>query len=264
MTLLIDIGNTALKWALSERRDGGARGGVPATVHTRPHRDDDAWAEQLAREWAALPGGTRALGCTVAAASLSDRVDAIAARCGLQVQWLSAAPRYAGDFVLENGYRTPGQLGTDRWHGMLGACARRPRSSLVLVAAGTATTADCVVYDDAARTARFIGGCIAPGARMMLDSLAQRTAGLPLARGDAVEFPDHTDDAIATGVLAAQVGTARRMIDSLARRLGTPPAVMVSGGDAERVAAGLRAAGIDAAIEHNLVLAGLALRADER
>lgn len=261
MTLLVDIGNTALKWALSGPHGSG---GVPLSVHTRTHRDDDAWAEQLAREWSALPRGSRALGCTVAAPSLRERVDAIAADCGLTLRWLFAAPRYVGDFVLDNGYRTPSQLGTDRWHGLLGACARRPRSSLVLVAAGTATTADCVLYDPLAGTARFVGGCIAPGARMMLDALAQRTAGLPLARGRAVDFPDHTDDAIATGVLAAQVGTARRMIDSLAQRLGTLPAVMVSGGDAERVASGLRAAGVDAVIEHNLVLAGLALRADER
>ncbi len=263
MTLLIDIGNTALKWALAERHAGSAPMAMQS-VHTRSHRDDDAWVEALAGDWSTLPRGTRAIGCTVAGAELRGRVDAIAARSGLQVQWLAAAARYAGDFVLHNGYRAPAQLGTDRWHGMLGACERRPRASFVLVAAGTATTADCVVYDAAARTARFVGGCIAPGARMMLDALAQRTAGLPLARGRAVDFPDHTDDAIATGVLAAQVGAARRMVDALAQRLGAMPAVMVSGGDAERVAAGLGAAGIDAAIEHNLVLAGLALRTDER
>jgi len=262
MTLLIDIGNTALKWALAER---GAPAGSPLlVVHALPHRGDTAWPQQLARAWAELPRGTPAVGCTVADSALREQVQQIAASCGLHVQWLTAATRHDGDFVLENGYRAPAQLGADRWHGMLGACARRPRSSLVLVAAGTATTADCVVFDADAGVARFVGGCIAPGAQMMLEALAQRTAGLPLARGAAVDFPDNTDDAIATGVWAAQVGAAQRMVASLARRLGRAPAVLVSGGDAERMAAGLADAGIAAAIEHNLVLAGLALRADAR
>lgn len=262
MTLLIDIGNTALKWVLVER--GAAPGSPPLTVHVQPHRGDKEWAQRLARAWAELPRGTPAVGCTVAGSALREQVQQIAAMRGLQVQWLAAAARHDGDFVLENGYRTPAQLGTDRWHGMLGACARRPRSSLVLVAAGTATTADCVIFDADTGVARFVGGCIAPGAQMMLEALAQRTAGLPLARGAAVDFPDNTDDAIATGVRAAQVGAAQRMVVGLARRLGRAPAVLVSGGDAERMAAGLADAGIAAAIEHNLVLAGLALRADAR
>jgi len=262
MTLLIDIGNTALKWALAER--GAAAGSPSLTVHAQPHRGDTAWPQHLAEAWAELPRGTPAVGCTVAGSALREQVQQIAAGCGLRVQWLAAAERHDGAFVLENGYRTPAQLGADRWHGMLGACARRPRQSFVLVAAGTATTADCVVFDAGPGAARFIGGCIAPGAQMMLDALAQRTAGLPLARGAAVDFPDNTDDAIATGVLAAQVGAAQRMVQSLAQRLGRAPAVLVSGGDADRVAAGLAGAGIAAAIEHNLVLAGLALRVDAR
>lgn len=262
MTLLIDIGNTALKWALS---GPGVQGGSASlAVQTQLHRDDDAWTDRLAQAWAALPRGIPAVGCTVAGTALRERVDQVAARSGLSVRWLGAAARHAGGFVLDNGYRVPTQLGADRWHGMLGACARRPRSSLVLVAAGTATTADCVVYDADAGVARFVGGCIAPGARMMLEALAQRTAGLPLAQGAAVDFPDNTDDAIATGVRAAQAGVALRMVASLGRRLGRAPAVLVSGGDAERMAGSLADAGIAAVIEHNLVLAGLALRADVR
>jgi hypothetical protein len=46
-----------------------------------------------------------------------------------------------------------------------------------------------------------------------------------------------------------------------AHRLGHAPAILVSGGDAESVADRLETCGCRAVIEHNLVLAGLALRA---
>jgi type III pantothenate kinase len=142
---------------------------------------------------------------------------------------------------------------------MLGACQRAPLRSFVLVAAGTATTIDCVEAADG--VARFVGGCIAPGQRLMLDALAHRTAGLPLAVGTAVDFPDHTDDAIVTGVLDAQAGLVERLVRRFARRLGHWPAVFVSGGDAEALAERLRGGEFTLSIEHNLVLAGLAIRA---
>jgi type III pantothenate kinase len=95
---------------------------------------------------------------------------------------------------------------------------------------------------------------------MMFEALARRTAGLPQAHGAATDFPDNTDDAITTGVLDAQAGLAVQIVQRFARRLGHVPAVLVSGGDAGPVAERLRGSGLGAVIEHNLVLAGLALR----
>ncbi len=252
MTLLIDIGNTALKWALTDARS------EPAEVHVKLHLGVDDLEVQLAAAWTSMPSGLVAVGCSVAASPVRAAVERAATSRGVTVQWLGAEPRHDGEVVLVNGYRSPTQLGADRWHGMLGACLRCPGESFVLVAAGTATTVDCVQRSPDA--ARFIGGCIAPGARMMLEALARRTAGLPQARGVAADFPDNTDDAITTGVLDAQAGLAVQIIQRFARRLGHAPTVLVSGGDAEPVADRLRGSGLSAAIEHNLVLAGLALR----
>lgn len=252
MTLLIDIGNTALKWTLTDSA------GAPGAVTVEHHHDTDDLAARLGATWRNLPRGVAAFGCSVASVEIRCAVEAAAAEHGAGVEWLRSEPRYAGEFVLLNGYRSPTQLGADRWHGMLGACQRVPQRSFVLVAAGTATTIDCV--EAGSGQARFIGGCIAPGQRLMLEALANRTAGLPQADGSAVEFPDNTDDAIMTGVLDAQAGLIQRVVQRFTRRLGRPPAVLVSGGDAAPVCARLRASEIDAAIEHNLVLAGLAVR----
>lgn len=253
MTLLVDLGNTALKWALKD--DAGVLG--PA--HTELHRGTDDLQQRLVAAWQSGAVQGPVLGCSVAAPDVRGSVEAAAATCRLTVTWLGAEARHSGRVVLRNGYRVPTQLGADRWHGMLGACERRPAQSFVLIAAGTATTIDCVRADESG--ADFIGGCIAPGQQMMLEALAQRTAGLPHARGQVVDFPDNTDDAIATGVADSQAGLALRLIGRFAQRLGREPAVLVSGGDAVLLAERLRHGGVAPAIEHNLVLSGLALRA---
>lgn len=252
MMLLIDVGNTALKWAITDAR------GEPAEVHVELHHGVDDLAERLAAAWSSMPSSLAGVGCSVAASPVRAAVERAAMSRAVSLRWLGAELRHEGEVVLVNGYRTPTQLGVDRWHGMLGACRRCPRQSFVLIAAGTATTVDCV--QRSADEARFIGGCIAPGARMMLEALARRTAGLPQAHGAANDFPDNTDDAITTGVLDAQAGLAIQVVQRFARRLGHAPAVLVSGGDADPVADRLRASGCNAMIEHNLVLAGLALR----
>jgi type III pantothenate kinase len=253
MRLLIDVGNTALKWALTDAA------GEPGPVSTEIHRGTDDLVARLGVAWGSLTLREPALGCSVASTEVRAAVERAAVERGVSVEWLGAEAQHGGQVLLGNGYRTPAQLGADRWHGMLGACLRRPGESFVLIAAGTATTIDCVAAN--AQGARFIGGCIAPGARMMLEALAQRTAGLPHARGTVVDFPDNTDDAIATGVVDAQAGLASRVIERFTRHLGRTPAVLVSGGDAALVADRLRSSGLGPAIEHNLVLAGLALRA---
>jgi len=253
MTLLLDVGNTALKWAQSE---GEQLGHAQVELH---RGRADGLEQRLVRAWQNLAWTDPALGCSVAAAEVRKAVERAARTHGGSICWLAAQDRYDGAFVLQNGYRAPGQLGADRWHGMLGACERRPRQSLVLVAAGTAMTIDCV--DWRGGVALFIGGCIAPGTQLMLESLAQRTGGLPHARGDWVEFPDNTDDAIATGVADAQTGLALRVVERARRHFGSAPQVIVSGGDADALAERLSAGGVALAIEHNLVLGGLALRA---
>ena len=253
MTLLIDLGNTALKWAMTDAV------GAPDAVQVEAHRGVDDPAGRLTAAWRNVPAGARAVGCSVASAEARAAVERAAATRGVRIEWLHSEPRHDGAFVLLNGYRSPMQLGADRWHGMLGACLRVPGRSFVLVAAGTATTIDCV--EAGVGSARFVGGCIAPGQRLMLEALADRTAGLPHATGSAVDYPDHTDDAIVTGILDAQAGLVERFVRRFAQRLGDWPAVLVSGGDAASLAERLHGSGFGISIEHNLVLAGLAVRA---
>jgi type III pantothenate kinase len=253
VTLLVDVGNSAVKWARLAADGSVSVGGRVL------HRGGLDVAAALSEAWRAAPAPPRAVGCSVASAEVVAAVERAARAAGLAgVEWMGSQASFRGEVTLANGYLDPGQLGADRWHALLGACARLPGSSLVVVNAGTATTVDCVRAGEG--SARFVGGCIAPGVRLMLESLARGTAGLPLASGAPADFPDTTDKAIVTGVLDAQAGLVQRVVSRFSAGLEQLPRLLLAGGHAELLAARLPGE-LAPLIEHNLVLRGLALRA---
>lgn len=124
--------------------------------------------------------------------------------------------------------------------------------ALLIVTLGTATTLDSLTADG-----HFLGGLIAPGPDLMLESLALGTAQLPavtLADAQAAPFATDTRSAIASGCAAAQAGLIERTHAALARHLGTSVRCVLSGGARERLAVHLS---IPVTAHDNLVLAGL-------
>ena len=254
--LLLDAGNSALKWVLMtpegrvDSAHGSLRNGSPGEM-----------APALAREWGSrVKVPVQAVyGCGVAAPALMHVVEqAVAGTFSLPVHWFETQARFEHDgVVLRNGYRNASQLGVDRWHALIAARAAHPDRPLVVVTAGTATTVDGVTADGV-----FVGGAIAPGVRMMFESLARGTANLPFASGQMAAFPDNTDDAIASGVLGAQLG----LIERFARVFGDDhgePLLVLGGGHASQLApyVGHGTALLAVAREENLVLRGVFLRA---
>lgn len=256
--LLIDVGNSAVKWT---RVDSAAVATAPLQVQVDLHRGRvDGLRARLLPAWQRTPAGA-AVACTVAAADVVAEIEAAALGAGLPLTWLRAEPGFRGSFSLDNAYRDPRQLGADRWHALIGACVLRAQApaALVVATAGTATTVDCL--EPVSGGWRFIGGVIAPGVRLMLESLAQGTAGLPQAHAAAAAFPDHTDAAIVSGVLDAQAGVIQRVAARFAQRVGTRPQVLLGGGHAQALASLVRDGGLELTIEDNLVLRGLLARA---
>ena len=264
MLLLIDAGNTRIKWALAAadaRLGGWAAGG--AVSH--------AELGMLARHWGSAPvravlianvagaGTHAALLQQVAAlrqtAAGSTRHDAP------PVHWFASSAHAAG---VRNAYRLPEQLGCDRLAALVGARALRPGQALVVAVCGTATTVDALTAEG-----EFIGGMILPGPGLMAASLARNTAQLPAvaALGHAPEssagsagamrmFADNTDDAIASGCLNAQAGAIERAV-----KAHGGAHCLLSGGAAALVASRLTVA--FTAVD-NLVLVGLQVIAASR
>lgn len=266
--LLIDAGNSALKWSLvcGESVPQPAAVPVQGTLAIDTPSLANALAEELSRAFrmaaasAKLSAPAASWGCAVAAQDKILAIEAAIQAAGWPaICWFGAADRFDHDgIVLRNCYREARQLGADRWHALIGARARFARGCLLVVNAGTATTVDAV-----GEGGQFLGGVIAPGVELMRASLARGTARLPWAAGDYVAHPDNTDDAIRTGILDAQIGLITQRLQRAGEQAAGGVQVVVSGGNGPLLLALLRTQpGFGTMVlEPDLVLLGLWHRA---
>lgn len=239
--LLVDAGNTRIKWGVHDGRRWVATGAVAT-----------ADAESLALAWAGAPRARTATASNVAGEAVRRTLEAACARAGTALHFIRSEARQLG---VSNGYREPGQLGADRWAALIAAHHAGPGHKLV-VNAGTALTIDALAADG-----RFLGGVIVPGPALMRRSLDSGTAGLRLTEGEFHEFPASTPDAITSGAIQACAGAVARLGEAMGRRGVAPGRVILSGGAAAELAAHLP---IAPAIHENLVLDGLVLIARSR
>jgi len=241
--LLIDVGNTFLKWGLFRpTHDGTARENRVESGHALLE-EITALPAQLTK----LPTPARIVISNVA----GTRVRANTIRM-LEVwpdapapYWLLPLDAQCG---VVNSYRNPQQLGSDRWAALIGARHLLGERPAMVVVCGTATTIDFLTGEGV-----FKGGVIMPGVGLMLRSLHEGTAALPDQGGEFFSYPTQTVDAIASGCQHAQAGAIERMyahesgiVDDLT--------CLVSGGAARAV---LPRLAIPHQYHENLVLEGL-------
>jgi type III pantothenate kinase len=236
--LLVDAGNTRIKWAVWD---------TDSPVGVWAARGDGATAAPAPVPAPLAHGVALALQCSVAGEAVSATIEAALRAAGVADVWHFRAVARIGPLV--NAYARPGQLGADRLAAALGAW-QRVRGDAIVVGAGTATTIDIVRREDAA-AATFRGGVILPGLDLMISSLARHTAGLPQASGVFREVPDNTDDAIVSGCLQAQVGAIARMRE----QLPADASCVLGGGAASRLLPHLAGSPVHVP---DLVLEGLA------
>lgn len=231
MILLLDVGNTRIKWAELHRAISPVRQATQVLAHPQ--------VDQLPHRVTTPPRALYA--SNVAGAPVRAALEAIAWNAWRQpVHWLDGRH---GQHWLHNAYREPQHLGPDRWLGLLGLLWHiqqgepPPHGTACLLASfGTATTVDTLVWEDASPSqpgvlARFVGGLILPGPTLMARSLAHDTAALPLAQGALADFPQDTHSAITSGIAAAQAGAlARQWALAQQNYPAHAPRVWVTGG----------------------------------
>lgn len=242
MTLLLDLGNSALKWAVLEEHGLGARGRL--MLH-----DDDGPAA-LEQAWGALEPPERVLLASVAEA---DAAQPIMAWCATRWQTETEVIRPLGEaYGVTNAYREPERLGVDRWLALIAARARATQAAFV-VDCGSAVTLD--VLD---QRGVHLGGLIVPGLTMMTESLT-RCAQIKLDAEPDWEAPllaRDTTNAVRGGTLYAAVALIDRVLSDVSTELAQPMQHLITGGDAQRMLPLLRHP-----FEHrpDLVLEGLAV-----
>jgi type III pantothenate kinase len=260
MLLLIDAGNTRIKWALVEEgpiTEPRIQLKTEPKIGSKPGPHDawfssgsvshDRWAG-VAQAWRQHAIG-HALVCNVAGAAVEAAIEEELLHLpGLRLAWFHSSVRAGG---VRNTYRDPLQLGADRMAAAIGAVALYPAQPLIIATCGTATTVDAVSPD-----AAFLGGMILPGLGLMASALARGTAQLPLVADHQFrlrEFSDNTDDAIASGCIAAQTGAIERAVAAMEHEYGAARCIM-SGGAAAIVSRHLQK---PHEVVENLVLIGL-------
>ena len=233
--LLIDAGNTRIKWGCSSDGEWLRQGWVATTEPAA-----------LAAEFAGLPAIGRILVSCVAGDAEREAIAAALPASAAPPRWLVSSAAQCG---VRSSYADPSSLGPDRWAALVGAW-QLTGAACVVVNAGTTMTVDALGGDGV-----FLGGCILPGVRLMRESLARDTARLAQRDGAFSYFPDNTGDALFSGAVNALAGAVERVAQYLGEITGSPPPVLLSGGDAPLVETRLNA---QVTVVDNLVLEGLA------
>jgi type III pantothenate kinase len=243
MLLLIDAGNTRIKWAVLDSAQAPKLGDWMQMGSLSHQELIDGVAP-----WHAF-AITRVVVSNVAGTLMRDQLVNSFQCSAKSVEWLTSQPALAG---IKNQYRNPVQLGSDRFAAAIAARALFPDQALLIATCGTALTIDAVTAEG-----DFIGGMIAPGLKLMAQSLAENAAQLSAVAMKSerfvTHFANHTDEAMWSGCVAAQAGAIEHALRDFAV-YGVEPLCVVSGGAAKYIMPSLK---IPYKFVDNLVLIGL-------
>ena len=237
MRLLLDRGNSRLKWALTSGED---------------------WLSGVVDDVSEIPGDgvpQRVLVSCVAGEAMTSKLrEQIRQKWSLAPELVTVQSEACG---VTNCYSDCSQMGVDRWLAAIAAHTHYPQGALV-IDAGTALTIDTI---DA--SGRMLGGAIFPGPGLMLSALRQGAADIDIADLHLFDtdsgIEDSTDKAVAAGVAQGFLGAVDRLVSVYRSRLPVDAVVLVTGGWAKPVLANSNQAMIH---ESDLVLKGLAVIAN--
>jgi type III pantothenate kinase len=244
MNLLVDVGNTRIKWASQLDQHLIL---TDAVVH-RDHLDLSALMDRC---WLNLEPPARIMISNVAGQRIEQAlIDWIRGAWGVVPEFVGGKP---GGLGFNSEYRIEA-LGIDRWMTLLALHDQFDLPAIV-VSCGTAVTADVL-----SEKGTHIGGVIMPGLTMMREVLHQGTDGLPVSLVEPITVIGcDTGQAMASGTRLAICGMIDRIILETEHQGHLNPKLVLTGGDAQVVA---NALGRPVLIEPHLVLMGLMLVAN--
>lgn len=240
MKILLDAGNTRIKWAVLDdgrlAETGELKGDAPfkelAVGHDAP---EAVWL-------ASVRDDAFNAGLADSAESAWPEVPIHVARTRSEAHGVVCA------------YPEPAQMGVDRWLALL-AARDMSRDPVCVVDAGSAVTLDAL--DE---LGRHLGGLIVPGMAMARQMMHERTARVRVEDSfRPAWWADNTSDALNCGTHLAIVSVIGRFVQATERRLAAACRLLLTGGDAPAIMASLDGRGRH---EPDLVLKGLALVAE--
>ncbi len=236
MNLLLDLGNSRLKWACAENNQ-------IQLGQTLPHHE--ITPQTLRNLWLDLRPEKIGISC-VGKVELLNIITNVMNELWQNIP-ITVATTQTHAFGVKNGYFPPKKLGVDRWLALI-AVRQKTNLPVCIVDCGTAITVD-VLNEKGVHQ----GGLICAGLTLMKTALAFNTADLPLAKsphniGLAIE----TEAAIYNGTLFAACG----LIERIMQQQPANTVLFLTGGDAPIIAEQLAR---PLTLETDLVLQGLAI-----
>jgi len=216
MKALFDLGNSRLKWALSENgvRD---RGSIEST-------DPSNLSSYLDSALGAVEAPGQAWISSVARDDTTEELNT-----WLRRKWSLEARVVRADaegYGIINSYAQPETLGSDRWAALV-AIRHRYSQPASIIDCGTATTID-FLNDN-----RFYGGVILPGLELLRSSLVSNTARLRLNGPETISsIATSTSAGIQSGTLLGLAGAIEHIVKRQHQETGIVPKVYLTGGGA--------------------------------
>lgn len=233
--LLIDLGNTSLKYARFDKQD--------------PFACIDSKSASLSDIDKIIAEASEVFICSVKSDKETQHVLTVLDDAELPYTLVETK---AEEFGIRNSYPQIQNMGCDRWMAIIGASALTS-SDIIVIDAGTAITCDFVAKG------QHVGGWIAPGLSMLRSAVVENTHRVFDFDGLQPELLPGNDTAncVANGALAQIIGMimqASSVMQSFTKNFS----VILTGGDQEIIFNNLKQRGIEPLLHDNLVLAGLA------
>lgn len=222
MKLMIDMGNSSLKWAILKRGQLGSQQCIPY--------QNNRLEDLLTATWSQLNVPFQSIWVSNVTGPQKAEVLAQWVKKHWKLQPTLVKTSYS-EYGIKNGYENPHQLGVDRWLALIGAY-HLETGMLCVIDCGTAVTLDVL-----SAPGHHLGGLIMPGITTMQHALSVNTYALEslnqteYQRDDCPLLAHDTHTGIALGTLYAVIGWLEYVMNTLERQ-GNKPMILLTGGGA--------------------------------
>lgn len=241
--ILIDIGNTRIKWA-------SFIAGQLGTMHALNHTEQ-GFSKKLVDAWQKTPSPDKIYLASVGPVTIKQNIIHLT-----QVIWpeviFQEVHTQKKALGVNNAYRQYQKLGVDRWLSIL-AAYHYFHPPVCIISCGTAITLDIIDQHG-----QHLGGMIMPGFNLLKNALSKGTANLGLSiQNYPLGLSCDTESAIYNGNLNAVKGFIEFGLASYHQ----PLPLILTGGDAQFFQDALK---LRASVDSQLVMKGLCLIAGEK
>jgi type III pantothenate kinase len=237
MIVLVDIGNTRTKCSI----------GINENTERVVIENSEITTPWLSEHWG---NATQVIIGSVKAGALTDLIASWAISSKVHVNFIESEKQRFG---IMNSYQEPKSLGVDRWLTLIGASIRYPKSGVIIIDAGTATTVD--VLDE---NGIHQGGLILAGIDLMLSQLTSNTSKVKFetSHSTSIGLGKSTSECVNNAAWAATIAMMNFSIKEAESSYNIEHCILL-GGNAQRILPFIQSKNSEINLMDDLIFEGL-------